>query len=124
MPVAVAVADGSQTLLVVLVVLVVAAPAVAVVHPEQVALLEPMLLVAAAEVALQELQQPVLVDQELSLFATQYQAFQHQTSMPPPTQEPQQTTSLKQPHSPLRAQHLLDPPFSCLLTESQLVAPA
>jgi hypothetical protein len=103
MPVVVAVADGSQTLLVVLVVLVVA---------------------AAAEVALQELQQPVLVDQELSLFATQYQAFQHQTSMPPPTQEPQQTTSLKQPHSPLRAQHLLDPPFSCLLTESQLVAPA
>ena len=65
-----------------------------------------------------------MVDQELSWFARPYQTFQHQTSMPPPTQEPQQTTSLKQPRSPLRAQHLLDPLFSCLLTESQLVAPA
>jgi hypothetical protein len=79
------------------VVLVVAAPAVAVVHPEQVALLEPMLLVAAAEVALQELQQRVLVDQESLSFVTQYQAFQHQTLMPPMTWGSTTTTSLQQP---------------------------
>ena len=99
MPVVVAVADGSQTPLVVLVVLVVAAlVADAMELTEQVALLEPMLLAAAAEVALQEVQQPVLVDQELSLFATQYQAFQHQTSMPQTTPVRIPTTSRLQQH--------------------------
>jgi hypothetical protein len=56
-----------------------------------------MLLVAAAEVALQELQQRVLVDQELLLFATRYQAFQRQTLMPPMTWGSITTTSLQQP---------------------------
>jgi hypothetical protein len=98
MPVAVAVVDGPQTLLAVLVVLVVAATAVDSMElTEQVALLELTLLVAAAEVALQELQHRVLVDQELLLFATRYQAFQRQTLMPPMTWGSITTTSLQQP---------------------------
>jgi hypothetical protein len=56
-----------------------------------------MLLVAAAEVALQELQQRVLVDQESLSFVTQYQAFQHQTLMPQMTWGSTTTTSLQQP---------------------------
>ena len=65
MPVVVAVADGSQTLLAVLVVLAVAAPAVDSMElTEEMVLLEPMLLVVVAAVAQLAIPQQVLVDPE------------------------------------------------------------
>jgi hypothetical protein len=90
-------ADGSPALLAVPVVLVVVVQAAAVVHREQVALPEQMALVVAAVAVLPPHPQRAPVDQELSLFATRYQTFQHPISILPTTLAPTQTTSLQQP---------------------------
>ena len=91
------VVDGSPVLLAVPAVLVAAVQVAAVVHPEQVALPEQMALAAAAAVDLLEPPRRAPVDLELSLFATQYQTFQHPISILPTTLAPTQTTSLQQP---------------------------
>ena len=92
-------ADGSPALLAVQVVLVAAALAVDSTElTEQVALLEQMVLAAAAAADLLEPPQREPVDQELSLFVTRYQTFQHQTLMPQTTPASIQTTSHQRPH--------------------------
>jgi hypothetical protein len=97
-PVVAVAADGSQVLLVVLAVLAAAALAVDSTElTEQVALPEQMVLVVVAVAALLEHPQRVPVDQELSLFVTRCQTFQHPTLMPPMTWESTPTTSLPQP---------------------------
>jgi hypothetical protein len=97
-PVVAVAADGSQVLLVVLAVLAAAALAVDSTElTEQVALLELMVLAVAAVVALLETPQRVPVDQELSLFVTRCQTFQHPISILLTTPAPTQTTSHQQP---------------------------
>jgi hypothetical protein len=92
-------ADGSPALLAVQVVLVAAALAVDSTElTEQVALLEQMVLAAAAAADLLEPPQREPVDQELSLFVTRCQTFQHPILIQPTTPAPTQTTSLQQPH--------------------------
>jgi hypothetical protein len=91
-------ADGSPALLAVQVVLVAAALAVDSTElTEQVALLEQMVLAVAAAADLLEPPQREPVDQELLLFVTRCQTFQHQTLMPSMTWESTPTTSHQQP---------------------------
>jgi hypothetical protein len=98
MPVVAVVAVGSMTNLAVLAVLAaVAQVADSMAHQAPTALLEQMALAAVAVADLLEPLQRVPVDQELSLFVTRCQTFQHPTLMPLMTWEPTPTTSLQQP---------------------------
>jgi hypothetical protein len=94
MPVVAVVVDGSPVLLAVPAVLVAAVQAVdSMAHQAPTALQELMDLVAAAVAVLPPHPQRVPVDQELSLFATRCQTFQHPISILPTTPAPTQTTS-------------------------------
>jgi hypothetical protein len=99
MPVVAVVAVGSMTNLAVLAVLAaVAQVADSMAHQAPTALLELMDLAAVAVAVLLEPLQRVPVDQELSLFVTRCQTFQHPILIQPTTPAPTQTTSLQQPH--------------------------
>jgi hypothetical protein len=97
-PVVAVAADGSMTNLAVLAVLAaVAQVADSMAHQAPTALLEQMVLAAAAAAALPPHLQREPVDQELLLFVTRCQMFQHQTLMPSMTWESTPTTSHQQP---------------------------